>query len=220
MKKTVERNSLTARVIHWSHVVSTLMLFYTGLALYAKTLNILATILGGFDNIRYLHRISALVFIGVPVVMIIANWKGFIVFLKELLAPWSRDDWVWIKRFVPYLFDARIEMPEQGKLKSGQRFADWFIIAFSLVLVASGFVMWFPDYFSARVMRWMHPLHDISMMGLGMFLLCHIYLGLGIFKPYRGMWRLMFGDGKIELSKAKYHWANWVEEQTGNNKDV
>lgn len=33
------------------------------------------------------------------------------------------------------------------------------------------------------------------------------YLGLGIFTPYRGTVRLMFGDGKVSETDAVYHWA-------------
>jgi len=42
---------------------------------------------------------------------------------------------------------------------------------------------------------------------IAVFGMAHAYLGLGIFTPYRGTVRLMFGDGKVSETDAVYHWG-------------
>ncbi len=133
--------------------------------------------------------------------------------MRELFSSWDEDDKTWLKKFIPYLFNAKTEMPPQGAIKSGQKFADWFILGFSVIIAISGILMWAQKYLSAELIRWMHPIHDISMIVLGVFLLGHIYLGMGILQPYRGTYKLMFGDGRIKESDAKYHWRKWAEEK-------
>ena len=52
-----------------------------------------------------------------------------------------------------------------------------------------------------------------------MFGLAHIFLGAGIFQPYRGTHRLMFGDGTVSEADALYHWGHWARDvlKTDNN---
>lgn len=213
MEKTITRNSPKSRLVHWLHTISTILLFLTGLALFVPSLNWMATIFGGFPISRLVHRIAAVVFIGIPILGIIFGFSGFQHFMKELFASWDNDDKVWLKKFIPYLFNAKTKMPPSGELKAGQRFADWFILGFSLLIAISGVLLWAQKFLTAGLIQWMHLVHDISMIGLGVFLLGHIYLGLGIFQPYRGTPRLMFGDGQIEVSDAEYHWKKWADEK-------
>ena len=51
------------------------------------------------------------------------------------------------------------------------------------------------------------------------FALAHIFLGAGIFQPYRGMWKVMWKDGLISESDALYHWGHWARDvlKTDNN---
>ena len=44
--------------------------------------------------------------------------------------------------------------------------------------------------------------------------------GAGIFQPYRGTARIMFGDGKVSESDAVYHWGYWANEEIALGKNV
>ncbi len=150
---------------------------------------------------------------GVPIVMILANWSSFTHFIKEIFTWEGRDDTESLKKFPAYLFNAKTELPPQGKLKGGQKFGDWFILGSSLLIAVSGIVMYFDASFPRALVQWMYPLHELSMIVIGVFLLIHIYLGAGIFEPYRGMGRAMFGDGTVSYNQAEYHWPKWAKEQ-------
>ena len=50
--------------------------------------------------------------------------------------------------------------------------------------------------------------------------MAHAYLGLGIFTPYRGTVRLMFGDGKVSETDAVYHWGYWADVEITSGKNV
>lgn len=213
MEKTIVRNSPKSRTVHWFHTISTILLFLTGLALFVPNLNWMAVIFGGFPIARLIHRIAGVVFVGIPLLGILFGFSGFQHFMRELFAPWDDDDKTWLKKFVPYLFNAKIEMPPSGELKSGQRFADWFILVFALLVGLSGILLWGQKYLAVGLIQWMHVVHDVSMIGLGVVLLGHIYLGAGIFQPYRGSMRLMFGDGMIKEADAKYHWRKWADKK-------
>ena len=56
-------------------------------------------------------------------------------------------------------------------------------------------------------------LHDIFFLLLVVFVIAHIYLGAGIFQPYKRSLRTMWGDGKISESDALYHWGKWAREE-------
>jgi formate dehydrogenase subunit gamma len=51
-------------------------------------------------------------------------------------------------------------------------------------------------------------------------LLGHAYLGTGVFQPYRGLWRLMFGNGQVSESDALYHWGYWAEDELASGRRV
>jgi formate dehydrogenase subunit gamma len=211
--RRIQRQSSFARIVHWIHTIATLLLFYTGLALYTQSLNALAVVFGGIQNSRLVHHYSGFVFVGVPIMMGLANWDGLMRFFKEIFSWEGKEDTESLTKFPAYLFDADKEMPSQGRLKGGQKFADWFILGGSLLVSVSGIMIYFGSYISKSVVIWMFPLHELSMIVLGVFLLIHIYLGAGIFEPYRGMWRAMFGDGTVSERDAEYHWSKWAEEQ-------
>jgi formate dehydrogenase subunit gamma len=55
---------------------------------------------------------------------------------------------------------------------------------------------------------------------ISIVVLAHAYLGSGIFQPYRGSHRLMFGDGLVSESDALYHWGHWAEKELASGKNV
>ena len=74
--------------------------------------------------------------------------------------------------------------------------------------------------FSDEVLLWARMLHDIFFCLTVIVGIAHIYLGAGIFQPYRGTARIMFGDGKVSESDALYQWGYWANEELTTGKNV
>ena len=74
--------------------------------------------------------------------------------------------------------------------------------------------------FSAETVMWARLLHDVFFFLTVFVGIAHIYLGAGIFQPYRGTARIMFGDGKVSESDAAYHWGYWANEEIALGKNV
>jgi formate dehydrogenase subunit gamma len=209
-----------ARTVHWVHTISCLSLFVTGILLFTPPLADALSV-EAMQISRGVHRIAAILFIVGPVLAIVFSPKGASHFFSTLFSGWDEDDRTFMKRFPAYLFSPKkTHMPKQGEIKSGQRFADWFILLFAILIVISGVLMWLAKFMDPGLIRWMYLVHDVSMIGLGVFLAGHIYLGAGIFQPYRGSLRLMFGDGKISEADAMYHWGHWAEEEIRSGENV
>ena len=63
-------------------------------------------------------------------------------------------------------------------------------------------------------------LHDLGFLLIAVFGLAHIFLGAGIFQPYRGTHRLMFGDGTVSEADALYHWGHWARKELESGQKV
>lgn len=201
-----------ARANHWIHLVSVLLLIYTGLALYVKGTNFLAVSTGGFYTTRIIHRVAATAFICAPLVSIILYWSAFKKWLPELLS-WGNDDTAWAMRFPLYFFRPSAKMPRvHAKGTAGERVIAWVMLTAALVQAVTGLILWFRP-FTENAVLWATFWHDIGFFFIAVPLLFHIYVGLGIFKPYRGVWRGMLGNGTIDEKLAEHLWPDWTAEQ-------
>jgi len=220
MTRYIQRHSAQARWTHGVHTVACIVLILTGLVVFVPAL---AQAVGTnvVQMIKLGHRIFAVAFIAVPLISMILSPKGFTHMIKELFAPWDADDKRFMKLFVKYLFSPKsTHMPKQHETKSGQRIADGGLILFALVIAVTGVVLWAGMYVSTDVFRVALMLHDISFVMISILMIAHMYLGAGVFQPYRGSARLMFGDGLVSESDALYHWGHWAEEELASGENV
>lgn len=213
--RLLKRHSLKTRITHDIVALSCLWLMFSGAFVFFTPLA------HAFPNatqfFRMSHRIIGAIFILVPLLSAITSPKGFVKFVKQYAVKWTKEDWDFLKKFVFYMLNCRkVHMPDQDEVKSGQRFADLMLV-FSCVFIAiSGVVLWLgTSVFNAgaTALLVMRTIHDICFLLLIVFGLAHIYLGAGIFEPYKGTARLMFGDGKVPESDAIYHWGFWAREE-------
>ncbi|MDR2106622.1 MAG: cytochrome b/b6 domain-containing protein [Coriobacteriales bacterium] len=217
MTRYIKRHSLQARLTHGIFVSSCILLAITGLFVFVPPLTALVSAETVFA-MRMAHRGFGVVFTIVPLLSAIIAPRGLLHILKNYAAKWDKDDVTFMKRFVPYMLGPkRVHMPDQHEIKSGQRIADGMLILLSLIMIISGIVLWVGGP-SVKVVALFF--HDLGFLGLAVFGLAHIYLGLGVFQPYRRTVRLMFGDGLISESDALYHWGHWAREELESGKNV
>ena len=169
------------------------------------------------------HRVIGAVFVLVPLISAIAAPKGVAHIFKNLFAKWNSDDKKWMLLFFPYLFMAKwIHMPDQDEVKSGQRFADGMLWLAGALMGVTGVLLVIGSSVTSLgnaygVILW---LHDLGFLLIAVFGLAHIFLGAGIFQPYRGTHRLMFGDGTVSEADALYHWGHWARKELESGQKV
>ena len=220
MTRYIQRHSLFKRVVHGTVAVSCFFLIVSGFVVFVPAI---AQAVGvGFVNfLRLLHRIFAVTFIGAPLVGLVLFPKGFMHIVKNLTAKWDDDDKEFMKKFVPYLFmPKKMHMPPQHEVKSGQRLADGALLLASLAIAISGIVLWAGSYVSPQVFQVALLTHDIAFFLIAIIMLAHVFLGAGIFQPYRGLVTLMFGNGQVAEGPARYHWGHWAEEELAKGTNV
>lgn len=212
----IKRHSLQARITHGTTAICCILLAISGLFVFVPALGQLI----GADAVfvlRMAHRVLGVIFIAVPLVSAILAPKGVGHIFKNLFDRWDSDDKKWMILFFPYLFMAKwIHMPDQRELKSGQRFADGMLWFFGLEMGITGVLLLLGSTvidFGAAFYGVVLLLHDVGFLMLAIFGLAHIFLGAGIFQPYRGTHRLMFGDGMVSESDALYHWGHWARRE-------
>lgn len=221
MTTYIQRHSLLARWIHGVHMVACLVLILSGAVVFVPAV---AQAVGNnvVQAIRIGHRVFAAIFIVAPLVGMITSPKGFVHIAKGLFTKWDKDDYEFMKKFPKYMFAAsKTHMPPQREVKSGQRLADGALIFSSVFIAISGAILWFGgSAISPELRRMALLVHDVCFLLILIVLTAHVYLGAGVFQPYRGLARLMFGNGRVTLEEARYHWGTWAEEELKSGKNV
>jgi formate dehydrogenase subunit gamma len=159
------------RFVHWMLAISCLLLCYTGLGMMYKELNFFGNIMGGLHGLKVVHNYTGVVF-GVSLFLAILMWwkeAGLFVF---------PEDWNWIKAAGGYLWHVD-KVPETGKYNPGQKMFFLTVALCGLLMVATGFFMWYPAYFplGLELFRWMYPLHALGFLVIFAFFFVHLYLG-------------------------------------------
>lgn len=213
--RVIPRHSKQTRFTHGVVAIACIWLAISGLFVFVPAL---ANAFPGVSQaMRVSHRIVGAIFILVPVISAITAPQGFKAFCKKYFKKWTPEDFEFMKKFVPYMLGPKkVHMPDQDEVKSGQAVADGFMILCGLLMAVSGVVLWLGTsvwHAGAGVIMVMRLLHDLGFILLIVFGLAHIYLGAGVFQPYRGMARVMWKDGKIPESDALYHWGFWTRKE-------
>lgn len=199
------RYRIGQRVVHALLASSFLVLLITGLALIVPFMQPLAQ--GGTS--RLLHRIAAVLFMAVPVVYLVVDWRGAVELLKESFT-YDRDDLEWAKYSYRYFFGRAVDMPPQGRLNAGQKVHHAGVVIFSAVVVASGLALWLakgalgPFGLSTAALA-----HDISMFVLTILLVGHLYFTF-VYKALSSM-----TTGYVPAKDAEIEHSKWVEELRG-----
>jgi formate dehydrogenase subunit gamma len=219
----IKRNTLQARLTHGVAVTSIILLAISGLFIFVPQLAAItpAAVLVFFSTA---HRVLGIALMIVLLLSALISPKGAKHFFQSYFCKWDADDKTFMKRFVPYMLSPKkVDLPAQHRVKSGQRVVGWIIFLAGFMICVSGVVLIVGTSgvaLSASTMLIMRLIHDIAFILLAVFGLAHIYLGAGFFQPYRGMRKVMFGDGLLNESEALYHWGHWAREEMDRGENV
>ena len=227
MTRYIRRHNFWARFVHWAYAVFGIVLLITGLALFVPGLGKLL----GFDVLQAsstVHRVVGILFVVVPIIGYIAKPSNLKHIIQNLFRRWDKDDVDFMKFFPLYLFNPKkYNMPKQHYIKSGQRASDIIMYLLIFIFMASGVIMLLGTGFLFGLMItpvWLFAIakfaHQLAFVLFAILLVVHIFLGAGIFQPYRRLPRGMFGDGLVSESDALYHWGHWAEEELASGENV
>ena len=212
--KRVERFNFVARMTHWGHTVTFILCLLTGLVLFLNSsANWLATIFGGYNGAGLVHRIAAVTLTIFLAIFVVFDFKGIIDWVKDLLR-FGKNDIIFVMKFPFEFLGFEVKMPPQTRFNGGEKGNSMLTPTCVILLVLSGYIMWFPSIFPAGLVRVSYPIHDIAMV-LATFMVCmHGYLGSfhpGSGESFWGMWK-----GTVRDDWAQHHHPIWYEETYGD----
>lgn len=213
----VERFNFVARLTHWGHTVTFLLCLFTGLVLFLDGVNWLAAIFGGYGGAGLVHRIAAVFLTIFLVVFVLFDFKGIISWIKDILR-FGLNDIKFVMLFPLEFFGFPVKVPPQTRFNGGEKGNSIVTPTMVILLVLSGYIMWFPAIFPAGLVRVAYPTHDIAMILATCMVCMHGYLGSfhpGSGESFWGMWK-----GTVRSDWAKHHHATWYEETYGDKADA
>ncbi len=212
----VERFNFLSRFTHWGHTVTFILCLFTGLALFFDGVDWLAAIFGGYVGAGIVHRISAVTMTIVIGIFVLFNFKVLINWVKDILR-FGMNDILFVLKFPAEFLGFKVDIPPQTKFNGGEKGNSMVTPTMVILLVLSGYIMWFPTIFPKWLVIAAYPTHDIAMVLATCMVCMHGYLGSfhpGSGESFWGMWK-----GTVREDWAKHHHATWYAE-TYSQKDA
>ncbi|MDR5898650.1 formate dehydrogenase subunit gamma [Halomonas vilamensis] len=200
--KKLFRWPLLMRSLHWTVATLFIVLALTGLnLLYGKF--VFRTLFGDafwasmISGSKLLHNYLGPIF-GILLVVLLLK------LLKDNMP--KKHDLIWFKKGGGMIGKGHVDA---GFANGGEKAWYWLLATVGLLVIASGFVLDFPNYGQGRdTMQWANIIHAVGALGLTAVALGHIYIGtLGTEGSLEGM-----TTGYVDETWAKEHHNLWYEE--------
>jgi formate dehydrogenase subunit gamma len=200
--RKILRWSLLVRSLHWTVATLFILLALSGLnLLYGKL--VFKPIFGDavwagmMSTTKLVHNYLGPVF-GVLLVVLLLR-------LLHHNLP-KKHDLTWFKKGGGLVGKGH---PDAGFANGGEKVWYWLLATAGIAVVASGFVLDFPNYGQGRdTMQWANLVHGVAALGLTAVAFGHIYIGtLGTEGSLEGM-----ATGYVDETWAKEHHNLWYEE--------
>jgi formate dehydrogenase subunit gamma len=207
----LERYSFAERIWHWLGGLSYTYCMLSGLALFTPYLYWLAAVLGGGPTARFWHPWVSLVFLATV-------WWMYAKWLADLRI--TDIDHRWMEHINDYVTNRDESLPPQGRFNAGQKVFYWVMFWAVLVLLVSGIVMWFPEWFRPNF-HFILPIAVIfheaaALISIGAIII-HIYMG--VFMEPESLRAMIHGRVSRAWARA-YHrlWYERVTKRTSTEK--
>lgn len=207
--KNIKRFSKNVRIAHWTNAVCIFVLFISALPIYAKSFQWLYPLFGGAAGAILIHKIFAVIFVLPTLFVLITDPKSFIHWTKQILS-WKSHDFKFLKEFPKEFFGKKANIPKQDFFNAGQKVNSLLTIFAAAIMVLSGVIMWFPEFFGKTIVLWSYPFHSFGAGLMIAVVIGHIYLSVGHpdSRPsIKGM-----TEGQVDASYAKAHHGRWYDE--------
>ncbi|MFO1078509.1 MAG: cytochrome b/b6 domain-containing protein [Planctomycetota bacterium] len=216
----VRRFSNRQRLEHLLVVLTFALLLLTGLPqkFHDNTWALVVTgLFGGIDTMRGVHRVVGIVFAGLCVQHLVVAVGGVLARRHGMTIVPTRQDFRDAAHNLRYYLGSAAEPPRFDRFDYRQKFEYWGMIVGSLVMIVSGFVLYFPMQAAAvlpgQVIPAMKAAHTYeAMMALLTIIVWHMY-GAFLNPDCRPLDRTIF-SGHISLARMKLeHTLEWQREK-------
>ena len=205
----VSRYTFHERAVHLIVAVTCVYLVLSGLALHTPYLFWMSSVLGGAASMRLFHPVLGLF---------------YFVFLVYMWRMWRRDlrfnqaDRGWMQKMEAYITNHDDDLPPIERWNAGQKIFFWMMMVSGIGLVASGSVLWFPEYVPWNL-QWIKFLAIIlhaacAFISIG-GLMIHLYMGIFLVKG--GFSQIITGE--VTRSWANHHHRLWLARVTKERAD-
>jgi formate dehydrogenase subunit gamma len=137
-----------ARIVeHWVHVLFFVTLVSTGLSQRFYMFDIsqwFIMLLGGIDNVRIVHRVAGILLSLAIVIHIAVAVRGVVYKKWKLTMVITRKDVADAIHTIRYYLGLEIAPAEEGRYTYKQKFEYWAILTGVLIMMVTGFILWFP----------------------------------------------------------------------------
>lgn len=202
-KERVQRFGKTAITAHWAHSLTFFALALTGMIIYFDSFKFLAPLFGGIQGARLVHRVMAVGFIVLPIISLIANFRGFLQWMIDV-TYWGKNDIGFLKKFPKEFFGFHVEMPPQGRFNGGEKINSILQVIGCTVLALSGIIIWFKGIFPLGMIRLALPIHDLAFILTFTAALGHMYMALGLPSSNHAIKGMLTGFIDGEFARTQY----------------
>jgi formate dehydrogenase subunit gamma len=208
---TVDRHTPFVRVNHWTAVISMILLWISGFALFHPSLFFLADLFGGGENTRAVHP-------WLGVILFLAFYGLFFRFWRACL--FARGDGGWLVGMPALIAGGDEEkLPEVGRFNPGQKLFFWGMAIMLIVMLVSGLAIWdvyFFPYTTIDQKRIMVLVHS----AVAVLAVCGVIIHVSMVIWERGTLRAMT-RGYVTGGWAWKHHRKWLRELvTGGRVDA
>jgi len=178
------------RILHIVMIMSFMSLALTGMTLkfsYTGWAALLSRILGGFESTGYIHRLAAVLMVGIFVVHIndlvrrrkkeYGSWKAMLTGPDTMLP--TRRDLADLTGSLKW-FLGMGERPRYGRWTYWEKF-DYFAVFWGIFVIGStGFMLWFPEFFTQVIPGWVINVatiihSDEALLAVGFIFTVHFF---------------------------------------------
>jgi formate dehydrogenase iron-sulfur subunit len=199
----IVRHGVGARVTHWLVALAFFVTLLTGLPIWTPIFGWMAALFGGLSVCRWLHPWAGVALVASAVLMFF-RWVG------EMRM--ERGDWGWLGPKLIAYFRQEGEGEDIGKYNGGQKILFFAVSILTVLLLASGIVLWFPLRFAMGLRELSWVIHDAAFLFFALTIVVHIYLGTAALPgTFQSMTR-----GTVSKAWARLHHPRWYRESTGD----
>jgi formate dehydrogenase subunit gamma len=201
-ERVVRRYGLFERIVHWEVAITFVALMLSGMALAYPRMAWLAQFFGGGQTMRAAHPWIGVAF-SAGVLAMVVLWARDMVLRKE--------DREWTRRLRAYLREGHTGL-DIDRFNAGQKGYFWAVVLLSLLLLLSGFPLWYPDWFSTGWREWGRLIHHAAYLLMVAGFIIHVYMSTALLPgTMSGM-----TTGNVTRRWAAWHHPRWFRQQVGD----